>query len=179
MIIHILTNIFEHANINFLNAEKNLITSNVSERSLCGSLQRFIRDELIKTKYKKYYVDIEYNRNQGKVKTIINDQFEVVTVNCDLIVHSRGEIIQQDNLLALEMKKNNRPLAEKNKDRKRLIALTKPSYDGVWSNDGIALPEYVCGYILGIYYEINIRKAIIQIEYYCNGDLHQKYDLKF
>lgn len=134
---------------------------------------------LVKTQYKKYYVDIEYNRNQGRVKTIISDQFEAVTVNCDLIVHSRGEIIQQDNLLALEMKKANRPATEKNKDRNRLIALTKSSYDGVWSNDGIALPEHVCGYILGIYYEINIRKNTIQIEYYCNGELFKKYDLKF
>lgn len=179
MALNILINIFEQANGRFLTDDKNHILSGVAERCLCGSLQKLIWEELITTKYRHYHVDVEYNRNQGKVKTIIDDNCEVMTVNCDLIIHSRGEVIAQDNLLALEMKKSERPLAEKNKDRKRLIALTKLSYDDIWSNDGEAFPEHVCGYLLGVYYEINIRNKTAQIEYYCVGRLYRKYKLKF
>lgn len=39
------------------------------------------------------------------VKTIYNDDLKVVSIVCDLIVHSRGEILEKDNLIALEMKK--------------------------------------------------------------------------
>ena len=138
--MHTLTNVFERANNSFLYDEKQFILSEVAERALCGSLKSFILEELLKTPYQNYFVDIEYNRNQGKIKTIVNDDFEVATVNCDLIVHSRGQVIAQDNLLALEMKKSTRPLHEKTKDKKRLIALTKSSYDDVWSNDGMGWP---------------------------------------
>jgi len=177
--MHKLTKVFEEANKSFLHDENNFILSGVAERSLCGSLKSFIREELSKTTYENYFVDIEYNRNQGKIKTIVNDDFQVVTVNCDLIIHSRGEVIEKDNLLALEMKKSTRPLNEKTKDRKRLIALTKSSYDNVWSNDGITLPKHVCGYLLGIYYEINLQETTVQIEYYCKGHLYIKYERKF
>ncbi len=52
---------------------------------------------------------MEYNRNRnGKVKTYLKTIFGpkdiVVKINCDLIVHSRGRIIHQDNLIAIEIK---------------------------------------------------------------------------
>ncbi len=59
-----------------------------------------------------------------------------MTIICDLIVHSRGEIVEKDNLIALEMKKAYRSMQEKENDKTRLVALTKDSYDGVWSFDG-------------------------------------------
>ena len=94
----------------------------------------------------------------------------MVSIVCDLIVHSRGKIIENDNLIALEMKKAYRPMKEKEKDRARLVALTKESYDGVWSFDGRVLPEHVCGYKLGIYYEIDNKKNSLLIEYYVRGE---------
>ena len=94
---------------------------------------------------------MEYNRNNGKIKTIKNSKEEIITINCDLIIHSRGEIIEQDNLLALEMKKSTAPKEEKLKDKERLMALTKDTFDDVWPFDGKTLPEHVCRYILGIY----------------------------
>jgi hypothetical protein len=51
------------------------------------------------------------------------------------------------------MKKASAPENEKQNDKLRLMALTKDSYDDVWSFDGKTLPEHVCGYTLGIYYE--------------------------
>jgi hypothetical protein len=62
-----------------------------------------------------------------RFKTILDEHMEEVAVTCDLILHSRGEIASRDNLIAIEMKKSDRPREEKEKDRVRLRALTKPS----------------------------------------------------
>ena len=88
--------------------------------------------------------------------------------------------MRQDNLIAIEMKKSNRKESDKQSDRNRLIALTKDSYDGVWSFDGKTLPEHVCRYKLGIYYEINFSKKFILLEYYYRGNLEveEKVSLK-
>ena len=130
-----------------------------------------------------YYVDVEYNRNKGGIKTIrktIRDTDEkIIPINCDLIVHSRGECVEQDNLIAIEMKKSNRSMEEKNKDRERLIALTKDSFDDVWAFDGRNLPEHVCRYVLGVYYEINYNRKKITIEYYRKGKNVNQYTLDF
>lgn len=170
-----LIGIFERANERFLNENIDFIVSNVSERSLCSTLAQCIYLEINNSIFANYHVDVEYNRNKGKVKTIYNDDLEVVSIVCDLIVHSRGEIVEKDNLIALEMKKSYRALKEKEKDRTRLVALTRDSYDGVWSFDGKTLPEHVCGYELGIYYEIDKKTNLILIEYYAKGEKIRSY----
>ena len=125
------------------------------------------------TKFAGYHVDVEYNRNKGAIKTIYktikSSHEQVIPISCDLIVHSRGEIVKQDNLIAIEMKKSTALRLEKAKDSERLIALTKDSFDDVWSFDGKVLPEHVCRYILGVYYEINFHRQSIIIEYYRKG----------
>lgn len=170
-----LIEIFERANERFLNENTGFIMSNVAERSLCSTLAQCLYLEISNSIFSKYHVDVEYNRNKGMVKTIYNDELEVVSIVCDLIVHSRGEIVEKDNLIALEMKKSYRSLQEKEKDRARLVALTRDSYDGVWSFDGKTLPEHVCGYELGIYYEINKKHNLILIEYYAKGEKIRNY----
>lgn len=56
-----------------------------------------------------YFADAEYNRKQnGQIKTIIDENMEEVKVQCDLILHSRGKNVERDNLIAIEMKKSNR-----------------------------------------------------------------------
>ena len=120
--------------------------------------------------FKGYYTDVEYNRNRGgKLKTIINSEEKIVNITCDLILHSWGVHLSQDNLIAIEMKKSNRPQDSKEKDRERLKALTKESYDDIWSYDGKSLPEHVCRYVLGVYYEIDYSRREIKIEYYREG----------
>ncbi len=166
---------FENANKRFLDENAAYILSNVSERSLCSTLGQYLFLEIRDSNYSEYYVDTEYNRNKGQVKTIYNDDLKVVNIVCDLIVHSRGEIVERDNLIALEMKKAYRSIEEKENDRARLIALTKDSYDGVWSFDEKVLPEHVCGYDLGIYYEIDVKRKLICIEYYAKGKKFKTY----
>lgn len=166
--------IFHEANAKFLSVNTDLIKVEAAERTLCGALMVAINSVIKKgfdrmKRYKDYFVDVEYNRNGRIVKTVINDDFKIVPINCDLILHSRGHHKWQDNLIAIEMKKNNRPETEKQNDRNRLIALTRLT-DGAWSADGVTLPEHVCGYVLGIYYEVDIKNMIVNLEFYSEGD---------
>lgn len=174
--------LFEVANIKYLNEQKKLIRSGVSERTLCGQLMLYLnnaKDNELNELYRTYYVDVEYNRNtNGRLKTIKDREGEIITINCDLILHSRGENLVQDNLIALEMKKSNRIKNEKEKDRERLKALTRQSFDNIWSYDGKTLPKHVCRYILGVYYELNIPRMEVLVEYYRDGELIQSYNLK-
>lgn len=179
-----LVDVFESANKTFLSDEKSLLNMNVNERTLCGALMLHIHDQIKgDSVYMGYYTDVEYNRNKGSIKTAIKTingpDYKVLRINCDLIVHSRGERPTQDNLIAIEMKKSNRPVTVKNDDRYRLKALTKDSFDDVWSFDGHTLPKHVCRYVLGIYYEINIIKHEVLIEYYCKGEMVTSYNLNY
>lgn len=153
----------------FLKEDVDNILSDVNERNLCARLACYLERVAKKHGINGYYADAEYNRNQGKVKTILEEGMEVITINCDVILHSRGAILKQDNLIAIEMKKSNRTQEEKDSDRKRLRALTKDSYDDVWSFDGTALPEHVCGYIWGYYIELNSRSRTCLFEQYKKG----------
>lgn len=166
-----LSELFENAFSRFINNELQNILSGVSERNLCGRLSIEINGLLKKYGLSRYFVDTEYNRKQnGEIKTIINEKMEIVTINCDLILHSRGKSVQDDNLIAIEMKKSSRPEYEKVSDKNRLIAMTKSSFDGVWSNDGKAHPEHVCGYKLGVYIELDVNNRFALIEYYRKGE---------
>ncbi|TDL88733.1 hypothetical protein E2R55_16325 [Vibrio vulnificus] len=169
-------NLFELANNKYLIEQKKLIQSGVSERTLCGQLMLYLNEANEKTLYKQYYVDVEYNRNVNeRLKTIKDGEGEIITINCDLILHSRGENLVEDNLIALEMKKSIGSRSAKEKDRERLKALTRQSFDNIWSYDGQSLPEHVCRYILGVYYEINISRMEALIEYYQDGKLLHHY----
>ncbi|WP_419022534.1 hypothetical protein [Emergencia sp.] len=175
-----LEKIFEAANERFLINNTMLFETRVSERTFCGALMMELKNIIASTKFSDYYVDVEYNRNiGGKVKTIKKtikglDQ-QIVTINCDLIVHSRGLNMCHDNLIALEMKKSTGRKCDKENDRIRLECLTKSPDQEVWSYDGKTLPEYVCGYDLGIYYEINFNRNTILIEYYQKGECYRQY----
>lgn len=177
-----LIKIFEHANEKLLNKDIDLFKTKVSERTLCGALMLHLHDVIKTTLYNEYFVDVEYNRNKGgKLKTISKTikgpNENIIKINCDLIVHSRGRNIHQDNLIAIEMKKSSRPQSDKDKDRERIIALTKESFGDIWSFDGKTLPEHVCRYKLGVYYEINFRMKNILLEYYVRGKFYKTKDV--
>ena len=164
-----LLQIFKDAHQGFLDRDKSLLLADVNERTWCGALSQHLMLRISQSEYKGYYADIEYNRNNRRVKIIVNDKMEIVRINCDLIVHSRGENIEKDNLIAIEMKKSDAPEAEKQDDKIRLTALTKDSFDDIWSYDGKTFPEHVCRYSLGIYYEVNRRRRNILLEYFVKG----------
>ena len=165
-----LIEIFDKASNIFLNKQKDLIFSGVNERSWYPYLIMYLKEILIEKNICGYNSDSEYNKNLGKLKTVYDDvSLEVTPIVCDIIVHSRGKKLEQDNLICIEMKKSTARKESKNKDKRRLELLTKDSFDNVWSFDGKNLPEHVCRYKLGIYYEINIKKKQVYIEYYQKG----------
>lgn len=172
-----LVTLFESSIKNVAKKDKELFIKKCSERTICGALMLQLNNKIKSTPFREYYSDVEYNRNvggkvktiNGNLKTILIDELTPVKINCDLILHSRGKKILQDNLIAIEMKKFNRSATEKDKDRVRLMALTRNSYDGVWSADGKVFPEHVCKYILGIYIEINRSFSKLHLEYYRKG----------
>jgi hypothetical protein len=176
-----LMEIFESCSEEFLEKEKDLIISGVSERCLCGAFMLLLRYSLDKSEFSNYHTDIEYNRNfDGQIKTIIDNQSRVINITCDLIIHSRGEIPKQDNLIAIEMKRDTHPNEEKDKDRIRLMALTKDKNDSLtYSVDGRALPQHVCGYLFGAFYEISTNNREIKIEYYKMGEIFNQETIKF
>jgi hypothetical protein len=178
-----LERIFEKANKRFLKRNSMLFEMKVSERTLCGALMIELHEVIKNTTYSSYFVDVEYNRNVGgKLKTIqktikgLDEQ--IVTINCDLIVHSRGQFVFQDNLIALEMKKSTGRRIDKDSDRIRLQCLTKSHGQDVWSYGGKAFPEHVCGYALGIYYEVKFSRNCILVEYYKNGYCYHQYKVQ-
>ena len=91
--------LFEAANRNLINNDLDLFEGKVSERTLCGALMLHIHDLIVGDPlYQGYYTDVEYNRNRGGKlknikKTIRGANETVVTINCDLILHSRGQHI--------------------------------------------------------------------------------------
>jgi hypothetical protein len=167
----IVEQIFQEAKDIFFVEECDNILSDIAERNLCGRMSIYLTCKLKEYNITGYFADTEYNRKQGgQVKTILDDELNIVTIQSDLIVHSRGKFIEQDNLLAIEMKKSTRPEAEKIADRNRLRAMTKTSYDDVWSADGQTHPEHVCGYILGVYIILNIAARKYTLEFYRHGE---------
>ncbi len=175
----LLVEIFNSANNRFIEENKQLIYDNISERTLCGELKSCLEEEIKHHKIKGYKTDVEYNRNMGKLKTIINNEHQIINIQCDLIVHSRGLLVKQDNLIAIEMKKAYQNEESKDSDRIRLKALTKDTYDEHWVYDSKKLPKHVCRYILGIFYEVDKDNNSVTIEFYKNGDFVTKQLLKF
>ena len=175
-----LLKLFKESLSSFFQEELENIQLGVSERNLSGRLAIYLDRILPKYKLQDYKADPEYNRMQnGEIKTIVNENMEVIKINCDVIVHSRGENILKDNLIAIEMKKSNSPKSEKDKDRIRLRALTRKSFDGMWSNDGKTHPNHVCGYQIGFYMEINIENRSCLFENYIDGNITETWDAKF
>ncbi|WP_195618334.1 hypothetical protein [Clostridium paraputrificum] len=159
-----LIQLFEKSNENFLRKDIKLLDIGLCERCMCGSLAIRLHDIFMcKSKYNKYYVDIEYNR-QGLGDPKIIDEFGG-RIFTDIIVHSRGELPDCDNLIAIEMKiKENSDNVKNSLDRKRLMLMT-----GENRSNGT-----VSGYQLGVFYEIDRREKTILIEYFSRGEVIDK-----
>jgi hypothetical protein len=166
-----LQDIFENSLTEFFENEFQGILDGVSERNSCGRLAIYMQAAVAASGLRGYWADTEYNRKQGgQVKSILDHEMRVIDITSDLILHGRGAVVGEDNLIAIEMKKAQAPRREKDADRARLRAMTKVSYDGVWSNDGTTHPEHVCGYKLGVYIELNNRTRRARVEYYMSGE---------
>lgn len=164
--------IFADSVTQFLEREATEITEGVNERNNCSRWAMYLEHAAHRHGLTGYCADTEYNRKQnGMIKTILDEDQVVVAINCDLILHSRGLNVAEDNLIAIEVKKADRPPKEKEDDRRRLRALTKASYDDIWMNDGSNPPEHVCGYRFGAFVELDRKRRRCVIECYKEGVL--------
>jgi hypothetical protein len=167
-----LKHVFNEALAIFFARESANILNDVAERNLCGRLAMYLQSMVGKYGLTGYYADPDYNRQRdGQVKVMLDDQMQIVSITCDVILHSRGEIAARDNLIAIEMKKADRPHSEKKSDRARLRALTKLPYQNIWSHENVPDLEYVCGYEIGFYLELDPNKKTFLIEEYRLGEL--------
>ncbi len=163
--------VFERSFSHFLERETLNILNGTAERNLCACWAPLLEQAAIEGGFRGYRGDADYNRMQnGRVKVMLADNLlHEVPIVCDLILHSRGEIPACDNLIAIEMKRSTRPEHEKGSDRLRLRILTRSSFDGMGPVDEHTLPEYVCGYQLGYYLELDVRGRSFLIEEYVEG----------
>jgi hypothetical protein len=163
--------VFELTLDEFFVHETHEVLVGVNERNNCGRMAIYMQRIAEAHGLHGYFADTEYNRKQdGRVKTILDREMKVVKINCDLVLHSRSGNIAADNLIAVEVKKRDSKEEDKTKDRERLRALTKASYDDIWSHDGVVFPEHVCGYCLGVYVELDRQNRQCLLEYYSAGD---------
>jgi hypothetical protein len=169
--------LFDEAFDRLLRQDIENVSSDVSERNLCARLAPVLETLAHEAGLTEYYADAEYNRNQGRVKTILDERQQIVSVTCDVILHSRGHFPARDNLIAIEMKKATRPHHSKESDRVRLRALTMTP-NAVYPADGRTLPEHVCGYELGIFVELDRLKGIARIEEYQGGELTRSSEIQ-
>lgn len=164
--------IFADAFASFVVEEGSSLLTDVSERNTCGRLAIYLERQLQLDGVRGYYADIEYNRKQGgQIKTILGNDYEIIPITSDLIVHTRGEkAFPDDNFIAVEIKKSARPVRGKNDDRKRLMAMTSIPFRNVWGWEGTH-PEHVCGYKLGVFVEVDISNREIRQEFFEDGRL--------
>jgi hypothetical protein len=172
--------LFHEAFAAFLKEERENIMNGTAEQNLCGRLALYMEHRREAQGLNGYFLDTEYNRKQqGKIKTIIDGDLQIVNIRCDLILHSRGRILPLDNLIAIEMKRAHHSDEEKRKDRMRLKAMTKATYDDIWSADGKTHPEHVCGYLVGFYLELYAAENSFLIETYIGGQQIAKQHVPF
>ena len=155
---------FLAANRSFIENHASLLKRELSERCLCGALMCELNKQLEKNACNNYYADIEFNRafenTINNIKHLPDEEGTPKRVFPFIIVHSRGEV-SLDNLIALEMKKSSANQEEIDDDKARLKHLTK-------LNTNTSFGSYE--YILGIYYEINLDKEEIKIEFFYDGN---------
>ncbi len=167
---HALYELFDRALKAFMVKDAANIRDNAAERNLCARLGYQFESMFPDYKLAGYFADPEYNRKQdGEIKTIINGEYEVIQVTCDLILHSRGEQ-EPDNLIAIEMAKPDKTAQQVLSDRHRLMALTKRNLEHVWSFGGKVHPEHVCGYLLGAFILVDRVRNLVSVEFFEDGN---------
>ena len=182
-----LVTLFESANNHFLKDDVKLFEDGVSERTLCGALMLHLHEAMWDNPmYNGFHADVEYNRNRNTIKKILqkkedNDDEIIVNINCDILVHGRGQTQEQENLIAIEMKKDYAQEADKNRDRYRLEALTSDPNEwrdrGLFPYDGVEMEDIRYNYVLGVYYEVSYSDGMILIEYYQKGEKLREYEV--
>lgn len=172
-----LPGLFEKALERFAADEADLIYAGVSERSLCARLAIALEGHAHDLGLTDYRADVEYNRNGvDTLKGYYRREYhDFVRITCDIILHARGRWTP-DNLIAIEMKRDEHPGWTKDSDRERLIALTLP--DQRFEDEKGREIKHVSGYQFGYLLQVVSRKEF-QVEEYAGGTLQRYWTAKF
>ena len=142
--------------------DKRNIDMKVNEMNICARLAHYLEIRLRQEYallYEGYYVDTEYNRGVfgSTTKYVEYNDHQLHSVRCDLLIHSRG-LKLPDNILALEMKKENVGTNVSN-DHDRLENIVKPRTTDTPK-------EAVCDTILGVFVEIGSNSCMLTEYWY-------------
>jgi len=98
--------VFKLALDEFFVRESAALCEYVAERNNCGRLAIYMQRAADEAGLVGYIADPEYNRKQGgQIKTTMDSDLQVITITPDVVLHSRGARIEDDNLIVVEMKK--------------------------------------------------------------------------
>lgn len=125
----IIFELLQQALVMFYNKEQRNLELDVHEICHAHRLAIYLEQQIQeydKTCYSKpfkdYSVDIEFNRTEnGMVKKLEGDN-----IRCDILVHSKGANKDRENLLIVELKKENR---DEEQDRTRVQRMVSPDSD--------------------------------------------------
>ena len=169
--------LFFRANSMMLRRDTSEIRRNVSERCICANLKEMLsyllNIEGNRELFSNYYADVEYNRGDERLIKAANINNEDKPIQCDLIVHSRGQNNSMDNLLCIEMKKMNGKVGY---DRERLCELTRPLFSAKSKKKGL---YSVHGYKLGIFYIYDYITETTKMEFYYRGEKVDELEMAF
>ena len=112
-----------------------------------------------------YSVDLEFNRTEdGDIKKLPDKDENLHNIRCDILVHSKGKNKERENLLLIELKKEDGD--DEGKDQERLKMMVSPDPDN--SNN----PIY--NTLLGIFLKISRTGCTGTKYWYENGGAQEK-----
>lgn len=162
-----LASLFESSLTLFVEEERDLIWSGVSERCLCSRFAMILEPMARGAGLSDYRADVEYNRHGVNRKGYVRRQYhDFVPITCDIVLHARG-MRDPDNLIAIEMKRASHRLHDKERDRERLLALTSPE-QRFFDDDGREI-VHVSGYRVGYLLEL-LDGGQFRVEEYAGGE---------
>lgn len=173
-----LRNLFYESLNDFFSSEAENIEAGIAERNLCSRLAMILEPKAHRAGLTSYFADVEYNRKNGRVKTMIDQNEVIVRINCDLLLHSRGRL-EVDNLIAIEMKKSERPTQEEIDDCERLRILTKTNYNDIVVLEGDLEEQHVCGYKLGYFLWIDTESKTYRLKEFSSGNFISEQEVQY
>lgn len=116
--------------------------------------------------FEQYSVDIEFNRSEGgAVKTVFYNG-SLHNTRCDILLHRKGNDLVRDNLLIIELKKEDRTDREQ-EDILEIQRMVSPKEEG-------APDAPICNTLLGIYLKIGHRCYFGTKYWYKDNEIKQE-----
>ena len=133
-------------------------------------LERIIRrydKEKKECVFRNYSIDIEFNKTEGGKPKEVFRNGKYHQTRCDILIHSKGRVPEQENLLIIELKKRDSDDKVEN-DINEIKRMVSPSEKG--SKDA-----QICGTLLGVFLRIYPNQYKGYKYWYQDGDVKDEY----